>query len=121
MLVISLGAVAYSHKKKPHLDKRVEIVEASSRARDKDAPEAIPAAGDIHAGNVAGSDEGFLAEYGILTLGILTALSLFITIGFGLFRMRLAGWFRYHRVFAIATACLMVIHASVAVWEHYFQ
>lgn len=119
MLILLLGGVVYSHAKKSHPGKRVELVETST-ARNTEPPRRPAATGVSLADDAGEPHEGFIDEYGILFLGILTALSLFTTIGLALSRGKFAGWFKYHRAFAGITACLMLIHAAVAVLEHYF-
>lgn len=119
MLVLSLCAIAYSHKDKPRLNKPVETVETPAAGGIDTAHR--PAADEPSlVGDIGEPHEGFIEEYGILSLGILTALSLFTTIGLALFRRKFGGWFKYHRAFAIATVSLMLIHAIVAILEHYF-
>lgn len=100
-----------------------------SHAHEKSAhkQESFPATDEISlSSETASSSAGipgtkdFWGDYGVLALGILTALNFSVTLSAALSRKRFPKWFFYHRLFAYITLGFMITHASAAIWVHYF-
>ena len=72
---------------------------------------------DIAANTHNEVEEGFSP---VLLMGIFTALSLLLTASFALLRSKIKLWMKYHKVFAYITISLMIIHSSLAIYEHFF-
>lgn len=111
-IVIILTTVVFSHAhgKSAHKQESFPaIAETSFSSETASSSAGIPGTKD------------FWDDYGVLALGILTALNFAATLSAALSRKRFPNWFFYHRLFAYITLGLMIFHASFAVWTHFFD
>ena len=57
----------------------------------------------------------------VLILGGLTALNFIAALFFSVFRVPAGGWMKWHKRFAYAGVLLMTLHATLALYQHFFE
>lgn len=138
LLIVYLLFVSHvhAHRDKPHNNKSGKLVTTNENDipfddLDKDLNTTIPRiqadsnkiTNGVYTAQTKKVEEekaNFFYTYGILILGMLTALSFFITVTIALTRRKIKGWNKYHHLFAILTGLLLITHAIIAIWLHYF-